>query len=74
MASEKNPFNKNTEQVKKLHGAAQSRKDSMTQGGLIQMVLAHHSKGSQKAYTLMIKILFRIEKIEIFAWSIRKRR
>lgn len=74
MASESNPFNKNTEQVKKLHGAAQSRKDSMTQGGLIQMVLAHHSKGSKEGlYWQFWNKPFRIEKIKIFSWSIWER-
>ncbi|CBY38981.1 unnamed protein product [Oikopleura dioica] len=42
---EKNPFGANSETVKKLHGAASMKKDSMTQGGLIQMVLANHTKG-----------------------------
>ena len=46
---DKNPFGKNSESVKKLHGAASMKKDSMTQGGLIQMVLAHHTKGLENS-------------------------
>ena len=45
MENDKDPFNRNCQIVKKLHGAASMKRDSMTQGGLIQMVLAHHTKG-----------------------------